>query len=325
VITFSDSGGPTKQKASTTVLAEMVFSFRGLFLPPFLDVPYPSEAVIVGIAVPSMSQNGRSIVKTTGVKSIWSTAYESFSTKQGLGLLVRAGPRDKLTPLQPAARVKDTVQPIISEGNQDDWVLHDTTLISPLLPDPLLARIDFVFSHQVIFTSILLIQTKYTISSLEALVGNSEESMISLGSATSLASTPYHDGQAHNFAFNNNTLFESRLRVIFRSISSYRGWAIYRAYPQYHTPMRQIESQFVLARLLINTCGKEMPLSNLNVITPDEGVDVYSDETLGKSQNLLELVVRTSKGAIFLTALPGEVYALKICSGNKFVSSKFGR
>jgi len=40
---------------------------------------------------------------------------------------------------------------------------------------------------------------------------------------------------------------------------------------------------------------------------PDEGVDRYSDESLAKSQNILELVIRTSKGSFFLTPLPGEV------------------
>jgi hypothetical protein len=61
----------------------------------------------------------------------------------------------------------------------------------------------------------------------------------------------------------------------------------------------------------MNPCGKEMPLSKLTVNLPDEGVDVYSDETLAKSQNLLELVVRTSKGAFFLTTLPGEVRSIQ--------------
>jgi hypothetical protein len=41
---------------------------------------------------------------------------------------------------------------------------------------------------------------------------------------------------------------------------------------------------------------------------PDEGVDVASDESLEKSQNLLELVIRSLKGAFFLTAMPGEVW-----------------
>ena len=123
--------------------------------------------------------------------------------------------------------------------------------------------------------------------------------MISLGQVLSSASTPYIDGQVHDFSFSNNSLFASRVRVIFRSISSYRGWAIYRAYPRYYTPLQQVGNQLVLPRLLMNPCGKEMPLSKLNVNLPDEGVDVYSDETLAKSQNLLELVVRTSKGAFF--------------------------
>jgi hypothetical protein len=314
-LTFSDSGGPSKKIASTTLLAEILFSFQGVLLPPSLDLPYPSEAVIIGIAVPALSQNGRSIVKTTGVKSVWSTAYESFSTKQGLGLLLSADPTDKLLPLQPAARAVDTVQPIISEGNQDDWVLHDTTLISPLVPDPLLARIDFVFSHQVVLTSMKLIQTKYAITSLEVLVGNSDESMSSLGTATTSASTPYRDGQVHSFSFTSNTLFASRVRVVFRTISSYRGWAIYRAFPQYNTPLHQVENQIVLPRLLMIPCGKEMTLSKLSVISPDEGVDVYSDQTLAKSQNLLELIVRTSKGAFFLTALPGEARSIHLIFG----------
>lgn len=310
-ITFSDSGGPSKQRSGITIIADMAFSFRGVLLPPSFDVPYPSEAAIIGLAVPSASQNGRSIVKTTGVKAVWSTTYESFSTKQGLGLLLSADPSDKLMPLRPAARGIDTVQPIVSEGNQDDWVLHDTTLISPLVPDPLLARIDFIFSHQVVFTSIKLIQTKYAVSRLEILIGNSDESMISLGQVLSSASTPYIDGQVHDFSFSNNSLFASRVRVIFRSISSYRGWAIYRAYPRYYTPLQQVGNQLVLPRLLMNPCGKEMPLSKLTVNLPDEGVDVYSDETLAKSQNLLELVVRTSKGAFFLTTLPGEVRSIQ--------------
>lgn len=316
LLMFSDSGGPSKQRASTTFHAEMLFTFKGVFLPPSFVVPYPSEAVIIGIAVPPLSQNGRSVVKTTGVKSVWSTAYESFSTKQGLGLLLNADPTDKRMPLQPAARGTDTVQPILSEGNQNDWVLHDTTLISSLVPDPLLARIDFVFSHQVVFTSIKLIQTAYAITSLEALVGNSDESMVSLGTALTSASAPYRDGQLHDFSFASNSLFASRLRVIFRAISSYRGWAIYRAFPLYHTPLHNVENQVVLPRLLLNPCGKEMPLSKLSLISPDEGVDVNSDETLAKSQNLLELVIQTSKGAFFLTTLPGEARYIHMCFGN---------
>jgi hypothetical protein len=309
-ITFSDAGGPSKQKASSTSSAEMIFSFQGVLLPPSFNVPYPSEAVIIGLAVPSSSQNGRSIVKTTGVKSVWSTAYEPFSTKHGLGLLLNADPTDKLKPLQPAARGSDTVRPIISEGNQDDWVLHDTSLISPLVPDPLLARIDFVFSHQVVFSSIKLLQTKYPITSLEIFVGNNDESMVSLGTVSTPASIPYYDGQIHDFSFANNSVFASRVRVIFRSISSYVGWAIYRAYPLYHTPLHRVGNQVVLPRLLMNPCGKEMPLSEISVNMPDEGVDAYSDETLAKSQNLLQLVVRTSKGAFFLTTLPGEVRSM---------------
>jgi hypothetical protein len=62
----------------------------------------------------------------------------------------------------------------------------------------------------------------------------------------------------------------------------------------------------------MNPCGKEMPLSKLSVTVPDEGVDAYSDETLAKSQNLLQLVVRTSKGAFFLTTLPGEVCSMLV-------------
>jgi hypothetical protein len=285
----------------------LVFSFGGVLSPPALNVPYPSEAVVFGLAVPPFSQNGRCIVKTTGVRSIWSTTYESFSTKQGLGLLLRADPRDSLMPHLPNTRGIDDAQPITSEGNQDDWVLHDTTLVAPLIPDPLLARVDYVFSHQVVFTSIILVQTKYAVTSLEVLIGNSDNSMVSLGTVLSNASTPYSDGQLHRFSFASNSMHSSRVRVIFRSISSYRGWAIYRAFPRFHTPLHQVGNQFVIPRLLMNPCGQEMPLSKLSVSLPDEGVDRYSDESLAKSQNILELVIRTSKGSFFLTPLPGEV------------------
>jgi len=309
IISFSDSGGPSRQViGKTSVTTEMVFAFGGVLSPPALNVPYPTTAVIIGLAVPPSSQNGRSIVKTTGIKSVWSTTYESFSTRQGLGLLLNADPRDEFVPLQPSVHAIDTVQPIISEGNKDDWVLHDTTLIAPLIPDPLLARIDFVFSHQVIFTSITLLQTKYAVTSIEVLVGNSDDLMVSLGTVFSPALIPYVDGQMHNFLFTNNSVFASRIRVIFRSISSYRGWAIYRAFPRYYTPLHQVEGQVVIPRLLMNLCGKEIPLSKLDVNLPDEGVDVYSDPSLANLQNLLQLVIRTSKGAFFLSAMPGEVH-----------------
>jgi hypothetical protein len=307
-ITFSDSGGPSRQIIGrATSVTELVFSFGGVLSPPAFNVPYPSEAVVFGLAVPPFSQNGRCIVKTTGVRSIWSTTYESFSTKQGLGLLLRADPRDSLMPHLPNTRGIDDAQPITSEGNQDDWVLHDTTLVAPLIPDPLLARVDYVFSHQVVFTSIILVQTKYAVTSLEVLIGNSDNSMVSLGTVLSNASTPYSDGQLHRFSFASNSMHSSRVRVIFRSISSYRGWAIYRAFPRFHTPLHQVGNQFVIPRLLMNPCGQEMPLSKLSVSLPDEGVDRYSDESLAKSQNILELVIRTSKGSFFLTPLPGEV------------------
>jgi hypothetical protein len=310
-ITLSDSGGPPRfQVGMTQSMIVVDFSFRGVLSPPALDVPYPTEAVIIGLAVPSLSQNGRCIVKTSGVKSVWSTTYESFSTKQGLGLLLNADPRDRLMPLQPNPRSVDTVQPIRNDGNEDDWVLHDTSLIAPLTPDPFLARIDFVFSHQVIFTSIVLIQTKYAITSLEVFVGNSDESMLSLGTVMSSASSPYIDGQMHNFSFANNSVFSSRVRVIFRSISSYRGWAIYRAFPRYHTPLHLVGDQVVIPRLLMNPCGMEMPVSNVNVNLPDEGIDIVSDESLASPQNLLNLIIRSSKGAFFLTTLPGEVLKL---------------
>jgi len=308
-IIFSDSGGPSRQVIGKTAMTtEMVFSFGGVLSPPALNVPYPTEAVIIGLAVPPLSQNGRSIVKTSGVKSVWATTYDSISTRQGLGMLLNADPRDILLPLQPTMRAFDTAQPIISEGNQDDWVLHDTSLVAPLIPDPLLARIDFVFSHQVILTSITLIQTKYAITSVEVLIGNSDDSMVSLGIVFTPASIPYVDGQMHIFLFSNNSVFASRMRVIFRSISSYRGWAIYRAFPRYLTPLHQVGDQAVIPRLLINTCGKEIPLSKLDVNLPDEGVDASSDPSLSKSQNILKLVIRTSKGAFFLSTMPGEVH-----------------
>lgn len=188
----------------------------GLFLGVVALILIPSaHAAIIGIEKPVGSNDGVSRPVSDGV---WSVSFRPnlVTTNSGIGYIINSS--------------YDTTQ------SGKDFAIHDHNYTSPFIPDPNRAVVTFTFDEPTVVSGLTVIQHENGVTKIEGFIGDSADSMVSIGSVFSekgdiVGVGAFGEGEASFFRFNNPRPGRYFLLVI-RKTSLQNGYALYRAFPR---------------------------------------------------------------------------------------------
>lgn len=175
----------------------------------YFSLIFTQAASIIEISIPENSQFSTS---HPAADNVWSVnAFSSaLDITSGIGFLINP------TLASPPST------------NANDFVLHDNNTYSGNTPNPNLHTVTLRFDEEVVVDQFEIIQHVNGITKIEGFVGNSLESMTSIGIASSPG--PLSEYGLQVFDFNNNTA-GSFFQFIVRESANPNAYAIYRAFP----------------------------------------------------------------------------------------------
>ncbi|MBL9175005.1 MAG: thrombospondin type 3 repeat-containing protein, partial [Verrucomicrobiales bacterium] len=177
----------------------------------------PSIPKIIGIEIPIGSCSASCFPL---IDDVWSTSglLYPFNNGRGIGWLVNPTLDRTTTP---------------PEG----LVLHDGGSYSGGTPDPNRAVITYYFDQQVTVSQVEIIQHANGISQIEGFVGESPESLVSIGYAwgsrqNQTGVNVYSEWETDIFHFDNNVTAGAMLRLIIKRTSFDSSYGTYRIFPR---------------------------------------------------------------------------------------------
>lgn len=130
------------------------------------------------------------------------------------------------------------LNPVIFPGPpvELNYCMHDNVMVSPNVPDPTRAVVTYEFTFPIVVSQLEIINHANGISRIEGFVGDSLNSLVSIGSVYGpLGDVPnayqFPEQQPYVFVFNNSTPGKF-FRFIVRKTSLDIGYAMYRAFPK---------------------------------------------------------------------------------------------
>jgi len=180
------------------------------------------QAAVIEVSIPVGSQNP---LCRPSYDNVWTVSVPPFPfSAAGIGIIVK---------------------PVFESYNDNnDFALHqnDTIQPSPLysapnVPDPAWAVVTYKFDRPQIVSGVEVIQHQNGVTMLEGLVGNSTNSMASIGSvfgpSGDVTSGPVvpNEGDSQVFNFGNTSVAGTIFQFIVRKTIATNGFAIHRAFP----------------------------------------------------------------------------------------------
>jgi hypothetical protein len=223
-----------KPKRQQTILSALLVVFGAATI----------EAAIIGISKPTNSNDRISRPLTD---NIWSVSAPPFPLVTNLGIGYIINSVVMFTPLP-------------TEPDLYDATLHDHVYTSPHFPDATRSVVTYQFDTPMTVAQLEVIEHLHGITQVEGFIGNSLESLTSIGSVfgpsgdftTSSGRQVFMEAEPYVFQFNNAqpaTFF----RFIVRKTNLGDGCAAYRAFPRDPTGQRipaAIEPRFVVTILV---------------------------------------------------------------------------
>jgi len=130
------------------------------------------------------------------------------------------------------------VNPSLS-GN---FVMHDHVYVSTYVPDPSRAVVTYKFDQAVVVTQVNIYQHVRGITQIEAKVGNSLDSLSSIGTTFSNRGDltgwiVFNEWENTTFSFNSNTMAGTYFQMIVRKTAWENGYAAYRGLLTFTEPV----------------------------------------------------------------------------------------
>lgn len=171
------------------------------------------QGALVGVAIPVGSQDAGCFPVWAGVYSVSAPPFP-FDIATGIGHLVDPG----------------------NLGLPTQFALHDHQYVSPYVPDPSRAVVDYTFRWPVTVTAVEIVQHANGISMIEGFAGDSIASLTSVGSTfgpsgdvTGSSCFPEFASQVFNLP---SPACGTQFRVVIRKTCTANGWANYRIVPR---------------------------------------------------------------------------------------------
>jgi hypothetical protein len=133
---------------------------------------------------------------------------------------------------------------------------HAHSYLEPYIPDPRGAQVTYLFDSPVIVNSLRMIEHGNGVTRVQAFVGNSLDSMVSIGNVFGAKGDQtgygvFGECEENLFSFVNEQS-AVYLQIVFTKTSLDHGYAMYRAYPEWREPpsVPEPEGGLVLLALL---------------------------------------------------------------------------
>jgi len=192
-----------------------------------ITVQRTEASAIVDVSIPDNSQND---VCHPWVDDVWGVSAPPYplNVNSGIGYIIN--PDDSFVP------------PMVAEDfsmHEHDFGGQSRIMIADHTPDPARAVVTYTFDSPTIVDQLEIIQHTNGISQVEGFVGDSVDSLTSIGPGPVFG--PYDDvtgpysfteTQSYVFDFNNGLAPGKVFQFVIRKISHPTGYAAYRAYPR---------------------------------------------------------------------------------------------
>ncbi|HWL93302.1 MAG TPA: thrombospondin type 3 repeat-containing protein, partial [Phycisphaerae bacterium] len=169
---------------------------------------------VIGLSIPLNSMDDFCHPRDDGVWSLNTPSGATFNHSLGIGYLINPAYTSNFT----------------------DFSLHDHVYTAANVPDPTRAVITYAFNVPVVVDQVEIIQHSNGISRIEGFVGDSLDSLTSIGSIFGPSGDVAGGGafpEAGSQVFDFNNVIPGRyLRLIARKTPIPNGWASYRVFPR---------------------------------------------------------------------------------------------
>jgi len=206
----------------------------------------PAKADIIGISIPHGSTDYPSASIIHGIWGVGTLSYPSNPVG-----MVNAG----------IGKIIDIDH--IDHYGHDDFCLHDHDYLSAHIPDPALAVVTYEFDVEVIVNSLDVRQHANGVTQIEGFVGNSLDSMTSIGTAWSnnrgnvTGSSRFAEFERDSFDF-DSTLHGTYFQLVINKTSLYNGYALYRALPNVEEYVVPVPGAVLLGILGLSAVGVKL-------------------------------------------------------------------
>jgi hypothetical protein len=181
------------------------------------------SAVIVGVSIPVGSQND---LCRPVIDDVWSVSAPPFPLNVNLGIGNLVNPDESFVPM-------------VVESfslHEHDFAGQPPVMLAPHTPDPARAVVTYKFDSATIVDQLEIIQHQNGISKVEGFVGDSVDSLTSIGSIFGpdgdvTGASYFDETQSYVFDF-DNALAGRIFQFVIRKISHSTGYAAYRAFPR---------------------------------------------------------------------------------------------
>ena len=184
----------------------------------------PTEAsVIVGVSIPDDGQND---ICHPVVDDVWSASAPPYplNVNSGIGYIINPD---------------GSFLPMVAENfsmHEHDFAGQPRIMLADHTPDPARAVVTYIFDSPTIVDQLEIIQHTNGISQVEGFVGDSIDSLTSIGSIFGPAGDvtgPYSFIETQSYVFDfDNGLAGKVFQFVIRKISHPTGYAAYRAFPR---------------------------------------------------------------------------------------------
>ena len=187
------------------------------------------HSAIISIAKPPNSNDG---ISRPFTDNVWTVSAPPFPlvTNSGIGYIVNS-------------TVYFTPPP--GEPDLQDTTFHDHAYIAPHIPDATRSTATYQFDRPTAVAEVEIIQHLHGITEVEGFIGESLDSLTSIGSVfgpsgdftTSSGRTVFNEAEPYVFEF-DNARAATFFRLVVRKTNLSNGYAAYRAFPRDATRQR---------------------------------------------------------------------------------------